>query len=299
MNLEKKKEIISTIMKSEIEQNNLNISSYCFGRINFFNTSYFKKKLKSSNPYKIIQLISLPLFNGVFRPKSKELIVFYNDVSTPLFNDSIIRFLKTTYHELYHALDDTIDKAKNISYENFANQCDRFIISHSPIEMLKYVMTPQGHDSFMFEILANLYAIDKTEEYIKNNNIQCSDNEITKFNKLKNKYHTQYQNYNLTKRLNIIISEYKSCLNCKDFNKDLFELFLNENGTVKDINIIFSNETVLNLDPKILLAFIKTNTIKKAISETTLTEKTSHILNELLTNGSTELLQESENKKTI
>ena len=114
----------------------------------------------------ILILVLLPQFNGVSRKKSKEIIVFFNDISTPLFNDSIIRLLKTTYHELYHAIDDTREKETQITYNDFASDCDRFIINHSPLDQLKYILTPNGHDSFMFEILANIHGINKTEQYI-------------------------------------------------------------------------------------------------------------------------------------
>lgn len=299
MTLEKKQSIINSIMQKEISGNNLSISGYSFGRIGYFNSKYFKNKLKTSKIMEILMLALLPQVNGVSRKKAKEIIVFFNDVSTPLFNDSIIRLLKTTYHELYHAIDDTREKETQITYNNFANDCDRFIIKHSPLEICKYLLTPSGHDSFMFEILANIHGINKTEQYIKENNIQCNSYELRKFAQLKNKYQLQYQNYNLTKRLDLIISEYKTCIKCKDFDKTVFELFINENGIIKDINTVFMDDNVLNLDCKILAAFINCKKIKEAIKNTQLTEHTSFVLNEILTKGSITTEEGNINNKTI
>ncbi len=307
MNLKQKQTIINSIMINEIRENNLDTKFYSCCRINYYNSDFFKKIQKDKKNNRIVKLgnLIIPLISGGFHAKHNDetdIIVFLDKIDiVPGFSLPLISLLKVTYHELYHALQDKElnSTSTDISYNLFASQCDMFICSNESINFLKYYFTRSGHDAQMFEILANLHGAKKTEEYLQNNNIKINFLEKLKLERKKKKHQYQYQNYDLTKRLNLIIDNYDKCIKNDKFNKTIFELFLNEDGTVKDINTIFSNENILNIDPKILLAFIKTNAIKKAISETTLIEKTSHILNQLLTNGSIELLQESENKKII
>ncbi|MBE6139683.1 MAG: hypothetical protein E7174_04230 [Firmicutes bacterium] len=307
MNLKQKQTIINSIMINEIRENNLDTKFYSCCRINYYNSDFFKKIQKDKKNNRIVKLgnLIIPLISGGFHAEhnnERDIIVFLDKIDiVPGFSLPLVSLLKTTYHELYHALQnkELNSTPTDMSYDLFASQCDMFICSNESIDFLKYYFTRSGHDTQMFEILANLHGVKKTEEYSQNNNIKISFLEQMKLDKQKQKYQYQYQNYDLTKRLNLIIDNYDKYIKNDEFNKTIFELFLNENGTVKDINTIFSNENVLDMDPKILLAFIKTNAIKKAISETTLIEKTSYFLNELLTNGSTQLFQESENKKTI
>lgn len=305
MDLKQKQTIINSIMINEIRENNLDTRFYSCCRINYYNSDFFNKIKKDNN--RIVKLVYLinPLISSGFHAKHNgetDIIVFLDKIDiVPGLSLPLVSLLKTTYHELYHALQskELNSLSIDISYDLFASQCDMFICSNESTNFLKYYFTNSGHDSQMFEILANLHGVKKTEKYLQNKNIKINFLEKMKLDRQKQKYQYQYQNYNLTKRINLIIDNYDKCIKIDKFNKTIFELFLNENGTVKDINIIFSNENILKLNPKILLAFIKADAIKKAISETTLIGQTSLVLNELLTNGSTELLQESENKKTI
>ncbi|MDO4962870.1 MAG: hypothetical protein Q4E75_02050 [bacterium] len=299
MKIEDKRQIINSIMEQEIQENDLNISSFSFGRLGYYNSYYFWNKLKANklyNPAQILTLSALPFLNGVSRKKSKEIVVFYNDIPTPFFEDSIVRLLKTTYHELYHALDDA--RENDYSFDMFANTCDRFIVSHSPIDSIKYFLTSKGHDSFMFEILANNYGIKRAEEYIEKNNISINNYEKNKLQKLKQKYELQYQNYDLTKRLDMIINDYKVCLNCKDFDNKIFSLFLNDDSSVKNLNKVFIDENVLSLDTRILKSFLKSKKIKESLNNIKLSEEALLNIEKILDNNKSEEINDN-NRKTI
>lgn len=301
MIVKQKKDIIDSILKKEIEENNLDIKYYSLYRINYYNSDSFKSEQKKliNKIDKKLNIIFPFKANARFDNVRNEIIIFLDKICIiPGISRSLISLLKTAYHELFHAIQQKeMKNLTNISYDLFASICDDIILVHPKFNNLNNYDNPEYHDSLMAEILANLYGVKKTKEYLKNNNIVCKPYEIEQLEEESNLYKSQYINYDLTKRLNLIISEYKKGIKIGFLKKAIFELFLNDDASVKNINIIFSNNKVLELDPKILIALIKTDVLKKAINETALTEETSYIINELLTKGSIALPQKLENKK--
>ena len=268
MKKKEKRKLLYKIMENEIIENDLDIMPYCFGSVDYYNSKYFKnnikKGLKLSNVSQLLTTLFKPFYlGGVYDHEEREIIVFYDRIP---FHNSIIYILHTIFHELFHGIDGEDKTAMLDQYTDFSNECDKFIIDTAPyIEVIKYMVNDKKHDSYMFEILANLYGIEKTEKYIKDNDIKCSKTELKKLKKLKQTYYEQYLNYDLTKSLNIIINDYKNKLEYNDFDITIFEYFLTDEGEVKDINSIFSNKEVLKLDSRILKAFVKTDKISEAI----------------------------------
>lgn len=307
MTLEQKEAIINSIMMNEIKDNNLDINFYSCTRIQYFNSSFLRRIINNNNASTKLKLMKIlaPLNSSGFfysQDEERDIIIFLDKLSTiPGFSLPISRLLKNTYHELYHALQhkELNTPQENISFDLFASKCDIFLCSCQDSDFLKYYFSQETHDSQMFEILANLYGAKKTEEYLLGNNIPLTTKEIEQFNKQKEKYQQQYQNYDLTSRLNIILENYKKCIESKNFDKSIFELFVNDDGTLKDLNSVFSNEMVLNLDPRILIAFLKTDLIKNNIAQAELSDETTYKINELLSGGSVTTLEETENSKTI
>lgn len=285
MNKKEQRKLLYKIMEKEIIENELNIMPYCFGSIRYYNSKYFKnnikKSLKLSSTAKLLDALFKPFISrGVFDYQDKEIVVFYDKI--PIY-ENIIYNLQTVFHEIFHGIDENGKANMLDEYTKFADECDKFIIDTAPyIEIIKYTTNNKIHDSYMFEILANLYGVIRTYKYIKDNNIKCSEFEIKTLNKLKEKYYKQYLNYDLSKSLNTIIEDYKNNLKYEDFDSTIFEFFLTDKGIVKDINAIFSNEKVLKLDPRILVAFIKTDKVSEAIENTNLNEKTIGIIEQLL-----------------
>ena len=305
MTLKQTQTIINSIMMQEIKKNELNTDFYSCCRIKYYNSNFFKQSIKNKEVDKTTKFrnLILPLKSGGFySSKNNEIIVFLDKKDMiPGQVLPLAKLLEVTYHELYHAIQTKeLDiPSKNMSYDLFASQCDIFICGIQTDNLLKYYFSKEGHDAQMFVILANLHGAIKTEEYLENNKIKINEADKKRIETKKQINQELYQNYNLTKRLNVIIDNYNECIKYDNFNTTIFDLFINKDGSVKDINISFSNGNVLNLDPKILLAFIKTNAIKKAISETTLTEETSLFFSKLLTNNSISASQELENVKVI
>lgn len=287
MNKKEKRKFIYKILEKEIIENDLNVVPYCFGSISYYNSKYFKnnikKNLKLSRTSDLLDTLFKPFCSrGSYDFEKKEIIIFCDNIP---FYDNIISTLQTIFHELFHSLDEEGKATIFDEYTTFANKCDKFIIdTASYIDVIKYMCSSKVHDSYMFEILANLYGISKTEKYIRDNNISCSKYELKKLHELKKIYCKYYCNYDLTKSLNIIINKYKNNIQYIDFDKTIFEYFLTDEGKIKDINSFFSSKKITNLDSKILLAFIRCDKIKKAIENTNLNKKAIDIIEDLLGN---------------
>ena len=287
MTKDKKRKLIYKILEKEIEDTGLNVTPYCFGSIKYYNSKYFKNSIKKSLKFHdssefISTLLKPAYIRGAYNVEDKEIIIFFDNL--PIY-DNIIHTLQTVFHELFHALDEE-NKVTNLDqYTNFSNECDKWLIDTAPFsDLITYIVSPKDHDAYMFEILANLYGIQKTEKYIKENNIKCSNFELSRLKKLKAKYTLQYERHDLTKSLNLIIKDYQYFIKFEDFDKTIFEYFFTDNGEVKDINTIFLNEKVLELDNRILSAFIKTDKIKEAIKNSNINEKIGIILEKILNN---------------
>ena len=272
MNKKEKIKIIQKIFEEEKEKNGLDIPMYTFGSITFYNSYFFKTKIKESikklKLYNIFSYCFLPIISGGYHRDSyndEEIVVFYNEMKR--IPPNITYLIYSAYHEIYHAIDYNTDRSADLSYDSFATQCDFFLLrnSNSFKTMIKYYLSRSTHNSMMFEILASRYGIKRTEEYIKDKNINISETERLKFEKLKLQYDYLYDNYDLTSRVNIIINNYKLFQKNYKFNDIIFKLFLNEDGSIKNINSIFSDPNVLSLDNRILYAFIKSEKISELI----------------------------------
>lgn len=274
------KSFFQDLLEKECRKNNLDISIFSTGRLSYFNSEFFKKEIKRNlnlirsknsiinllrGTIDSIHLLILPMYaNGNFNTKSNSLIVFLNDVGSPILNNDITRLLYTTYHELHHALyyKQKKEKFDTGNFERFACDLESFLLRHSPEVNAKYYFQ---HDNFMLEILASQYGIIKAEEYIAENPNTHHYN-IDKLNRLKKHFQKKRKNYDLSYYLEIIIQSYSDCLRIKGFDKSLFELFLNDNGSFKDIANI-SNEQLQQINPKIISEFTKTLSFQKAIRE--------------------------------
>lgn len=232
------------------------------------------------NFYTTLNFITIP-FNvkGFYNDTDDAIIIFINNydqlpfpsnIYAQLFlgrKTKITNLLVATYHEIYHAIDWNKSNGFDIgNYDQFACDIERFKDKYmqdsskiiSIIDNFKYMHNTKYHDSFMYEILANQYGIRKTKEFIMKNP-NAYDYNLDYLNKLEQRYNEQYNNYNLSKNLDVIIDNYNILLKkILNFDKRLFEIFLNDNGTFKDIKTSLLDERLKFIDKRILQAFYNT-----------------------------------------
>ena len=295
MNFYEAKFLCDYILQKEIKNNNLNVKPYTFGVISYYNQEYFKSKIRTNSfvlkhpdfslKEKIKNFISatkyslLPSYKGIYSDSDNSIVIFIDNlIVLPKMKINIIDLLKTTYHEIYHAIDfkNKTESFDFNNYDKFSCDLERFLSKHYTAMPFKYLF---NHDSFMIEILANKYGIEKTIQYIKENPLNYTY-DINRLSKLKNKYDKQYNNYNLSKYLDIIIKNYKDVKKCKDFDDTIFTIFINEDGTIKSLNEVLVDPKVKEIDKKIFSAFLNTPTLKKSFNITEeIKEKIDSILN--------------------
>ncbi len=266
------KNLCDIILKDEIRKHNLDIKGYSFGRIGYYNSDYFKNEIKKIASKKTeltfgstYRLFVLPFTNkGYFAYNDGILVVFLNDIVDINFSHDAIDILRTVYHEIYHAIDNRNIKAGyyDLSYNVFASSVDRFLRNHYVSYLLKYKFTKKGHDTCMFEILADVYALKKTEEFINSNPNSYKYN-ISKLEAYKRNCYNNYFAYDLPKRLDFIIKNYGDIKKCSDFDDSIFKFFLDENGHFRNINKLNFDERIKTLDCKIVNAFMSTNAFKQ------------------------------------
>ena len=263
MDGKERRKISQDILNTEKERNNLNVSALCISRIDYFNSKYFftkvKNDLKKFNIQKICSRVIKPIFAAGYDsqdPYDEEIIIFCGDMPSMFHSDSIINILFVTYHEIYHSIEFNTDKSSDYSYDYFASYCDKLIYNHSSfIDRIKYNTTRKGHDANMFEILASLYGAKKAYEYVEEKNIRLNRDEYIELKELNKKYNEQYKKYDLTSSLKIIIKNYNKFYSCLDFDDKIFGIFLNRDGSTKDINSIRQDKNYKLLDPKIVDSF--------------------------------------------
>lgn len=230
------------------------------------------------NFHKTLDDIMIPFYyNAYYHDIDNTIVIFintYEKVPFPiniyakfLFGQKtkITNLLVATYHEIYHAIDWNKSNGFDISnYNQFACDIER-ITQNMASSWLEYEYNQQKyhqdvnyHNSFMYEILANQYAVMKTKEFIMKNPT-VYDYNLDYLNKLEQKCNEQYNNYNLSKNLDIIIANYNMLLKeIPNFDKRLFEIFLNDNGTFKNIKTCLLDERLASVDKRILTSFYNT-----------------------------------------
>ena len=143
----------------------------------------------------------------------------------------------------------------------------------------------------MFEILANLYSVKRVEELIQYIEITpysniINNNDYKKLQHQKEKYSRQYENYDLSERLDIMIRQYKKFRAEKSFEKyidwSIFEIFMNEDGTFKNVKDIVLNDRFYELDQKIIISFFKTKSFVDEIEKNMPSKEEQLLLDEIL-----------------
>lgn len=222
------------------------------------------------------------------------IVIFLDDYPFAFLNPyiSFVNCVSTIYHESYHAMDYARAKEhkRTNEYNNFASDVDKVLKCYFPLA-IKYLVSTKGHDSFMFEILANLYSVKRVEELIQYIEITpysniINNNDYKKLKYWKEKYSRQYENYDLSERLNIIIKQYKKFRAEKHFEKyidwSIFEIFMNEDGTLKNVKEILLNERFYELDQKIVISFFKTKSFVCEIEKNMALKEEQLLLAEIL-----------------
>ena len=169
---------------------------------------------------------------------------------------SIFMLANTCYHEARHSVQKTFDR---YSYERFLLDIESF-----------YKMTNgnrdyrKRHDSYSFEIGANLYGIRMASEYLKKYNLEVYEKFKDKIDRVEQKYEEDYKTYNASYTIDRVLPRVRVAsafgdneIIKHDFIKDtspVLGIFLNGDSSFKRPSEVMSNEKYQELDKRIVYA---------------------------------------------
>ena len=175
----------------------------------------------------------------------------------------LFQVLKTSYHEIRHSVQLTFNK---YSYEKFLRDIEDFFIKCDLGRDYKY-----NHDSYSFEIGANLYGTRMAKEYLMNNYPLIYEKDKGIIELIEKRYMDDYLLYNpsytvdrVLPRIRIACSFSKNDENIKSISPVL-SLFLNGDGSFKRPSEVMSNEKYQGLDKRIVYAMFSSLSFLKEL----------------------------------
>ncbi len=175
----------------------------------------------------------------------------------------LFQALKTSYHEIRHSVQLTFNK---YSYEKFLYDIEDFFIKCDWGRDYKY-----NHDSYSFEIGANLYGTRMAKEYLMNNYPLIYEKDKGIIELIEKRYMDDYLLYNpsytvdrVLPRIRIACSFSKNDENIKSISPVL-SIFLNGDGSFKRPSEVMSNEKYQGLDKRIVYAMFSSLSFLKEL----------------------------------
>ena len=193
----------------------------------------------------------------------------------------LFQVLKTSYHEIRHSVQLTFNK---YSYEKFLRDIEVFFIKCDLGRDYKY-----NHDSYSFEIGANLYGTRMAKEYLMNNYPLIYEKDKGIIELIEKRYMDDYLLYNpsytvdrVLPRIRIACSFSKNDENIKSISPVL-SLFLNGDGSFKRPSEVMSNEKYQGLDKRIVYAMFSSLSFLKDLKHMdNLSPEEINIINEAI-----------------
>ena len=175
----------------------------------------------------------------------------------------LFQVLKTSYHEIRHSVQLTFNK---YSYERFLRDVEDFFIKCDLGRDYKY-----NHDSYSFEIGANLYGTRMAKEYLMNNYPLIYEKDKGIIELIEKRYMDDYLLYNpsytvdrVLPWIRIIGVFSKNDENIKSISPVL-GIFLNGDGSFKRPSEVMSNEKYQELDKRIVYAMFSSLSFLKEL----------------------------------
>lgn len=188
----------------------------------------------------------------------------------------LFQIIKTCYHEIRHSIQANNDR---YSYDRFLYDIENF-----------YMKCDLGrdyndnHDSYSFEIGANLYGIRMAKEYLKNNYPDIYEKKKYIIGVIEMDYKNDYHLYNPSYTIDRVIPWIKifSLFGINNISP-ILSIFLNEDGSYKRPIEVINNSKYPKLDKRIVYAFFSSLSFMKELkSMDNLLPEEVNIINEAL-----------------
>lgn len=175
----------------------------------------------------------------------------------------LFQVLKTCYHEIRHSIQLTFDR---YSYERFLSDIENFFIKCNLGKDYKY-----NHDSYSFEIGANLYGTRMAKEYLMNNYPLIYEKDKGIIELIEKRYMDDYLMYNSSYTVDRVLPWIriigvfsKNDENMKSISPVL-SMFLNGDGSFKRPSEVMNDEKYQGLDKRIVYAMFSSLSFLKEL----------------------------------
>lgn len=259
ISIEEMKKIAREITESESKKYgiDINVRPVAFADIvkpDFFtNCSYtIDKRMKDFYQYSYLPCGGYNNFKGT-------MVVFVDKLLRSFVAkriSSIFMLANVCYHEARHSAQKTFDR---YSYESFLRDIEQFYRKVGGNRDYK-----KHHDSYSFEIGANLYGIRMASEYLKKYNLEVYEKFKDKIDRVEQQYEEDYKMYNASYTIDRVIPRIRVAsafgdneIIKYDFIKDtspVLGIFLNGDGSFKRPSEVMNDEKYQDLDKRIVYA---------------------------------------------
>lgn len=276
LNTKEMKVIVNQIISKELAIYNLEANIY---PVNIF--EYYTKYIPNANfenKNDFINALKMPMTTKGFtfwhlecKTEKPDIVVFIDYFKK--YKNPILNLIKHCFHEAKHYIQLTVD---DYDYIKFIRNLETILTEY---DWDSYI---NCHDDFLFEIEANIYAINKTKELLKDkypNIYQLEKDNIDNIEK----------NYDLDYMLYDAIEQFDKLLHIALLNKiilintyPVFDIFLNNINAFKSINDIIKNPNLKNVDKRILYTVLSSNSFLNSVNMEKLSDIELDTLNKSL-----------------
>ena len=288
ISIEEMKKIAREITESESKKYgiDINVRPVAFADIvkpDFFtNCSYtIDKRMKDFYQYSYLPCEGYNNFKGT-------MVVFVDKLLRSFVAkriSSIFMLANVCYHEARHSAQKTFDR---YSYESFLRDIEQFYRKVGGNRDYK-----KHHDSYSFEIGANLYGVRMAREYLKKYNLEVYEKLKDKIDRVEHFYQEDYKMYNASYTIDRVLPIIKVAsafgdneIVKHDFIKDtspVLGIFLNGDGSFKKPSEVMNDERYQELDKRIVYAMFSSLSFLKDLKHMdNLTLEEINIINEAI-----------------
>lgn len=261
LDIKKMKEIAHDIIDEESKKNNINVNVFPLTFVEY--REGFEKR--EGRKFKLYNAILYVGARGYYEVGSGNLYVCLENLGYLLKLDNEFKLAEACYHEFRHRVQDNFDA---YSYDGFLRDIDNCI---EKMKLSDYML---NHDSYSFEIGANMYAVSKAKEYIQKKYPQLYEELKDYIDRLEQKYTIDYLSYDASDTVERFIQRVKDRKK-RDKNvgqksdngkikkvevPPVLEIFLDDNQDFKKVSEIINNDKFKQLDQRIVSAMFSCRT---------------------------------------
>lgn len=253
LDIKKMKDIVQDIIGEEFRNNNINVNVFPLTFVEYYKG--FEER--EGRKFKLYDALKYVGCRGYYEVGKGNFYVCLENFDYILKLDSYFKLAKTVYHEYRHRMQEDFDE---YSYEGFLRDVENCIVFNNRFD---YKL---NHDSYSFEIGANMYALSKAKEYMKRKYLELYEKEKSYIDSVEQRYIIDYLSYDAADTIEMFIilmklraDRYGEFDDLGEVNP-ILDIFLDCNNGFRKVSEIMSNAKFKLLDQRIISAMFSCRT---------------------------------------